>query len=579
MTSVNKQVVSMLTSDDKVTLFTMTGEVIVIVNDGQYDIQKIVEFLTPQLTGTKAVDIDLTEYTKVSDAIGKALEVESEGIIITQVIGGKEVQGIFYPAKTSVQVTVGEHKVIIPDVENLKGHMARAAEENSPSVANFLKRLAPVIQARKHSGEDLMKFIKRSEMPLTNDGRIIAYKRVNQHAPGIYKDCHTGRVLQQVGSRVVMPVDLVDSSRHNSCSTGLHVCNLGYLSGFSGTNTLIVLVNPEDFIAVPHREDTKARVCAYDIVGVMDSQGHVRSNSSMSVTDSSFESLIADLVKGVVMQPFEIVTVLSNGKTKINPIAGAVKGTMSQAKGKTVTSGKALELNKDDAPDEVATNLVQKAKDAKTQTVGLTIPDEVKRVFQLLLDGVSKAEAARAAETSTRSIGRWIEKYGDPLEMAKKVPPSVEVETVSQEDLEATAEMAPQIIENLAAKPLTKAQQAWKLYDTAKTKADMDALIQFKRASKKSWEALKFTYNEEQNILNFKEPEPTPEPLVLTKNLQVGAGSVAQQALAFFGIWLKAGTANNLKNLLDFKKAKKQSWMALGFTGAEIVQIEKAAKR
>lgn len=497
MTS-SKQVVSMLTSEDKVTLFTMTGEVISIVNDGQYDIPKIVEYLTPLLTGTSAVEFDLTNYTLFNDSVVKALEVESEGIIITQMIGGKEVQGIFYPAKASVVVQVGETKVVIPDVENLKGHMKRASEEKSPSVINFLKRLAPVIEARKHSGEDLMKFIQRSEMPLTNDGRIIAYKRVNiqDDEKRIYKDCHTGKVLQQLGSRVVMPVDLVDSSRHHSCSTGLHVCNLGYLGGFSGTNTLIVLVNPEDFIAVPHNEYTKARVCAYDIVGIMDSKGHLHSNSGKSVKEPSFEALIADLVAGKVMQPFEIVSVGNGGKTTITPIEGAVKGTMSAAKSKTVASGKALDPVAETTAAVPAADLVQKAKEAKTQASGVTIPPEVERVFQMLLDGISKTEAARAAETSTRSIGRWIEKYGDPVELAKA------------------------------------------------------------EAARKAAEAV-----------------ATPEPLVLTKDLQVGP-TIAEQVRALYSAWATDSSVQNLTALKEFKKKKKKSWFDLGLNDLEIGYIQ-----
>lgn len=574
MTS-SKQVVSMLTSEDKVTLFTMTGEVVSIVNDGQYDIPKIVEYLTPKLTGTSAVEFDLKDFTLFDNIVGKALEVESEGIIVMQVINGKEVQGIFYPQKASVVVQVGEAKVVIPDVENLKGHMQRASEEKSPSVINFLKRLAPVIQDRKHSGEDLMKFIQKSEMPLTNDGRIIAYKRVNiQDADnGIYRDCHTGKVFQQLGSRVVMPVDLVDASRHNSCSTGLHVCNLGYLGGFSGTNTLIVLVNPEDFIAVPHNEYTKARVCAYDIVGIMDSKGHLHANRGKSVKEPTFEALIADLVAGKVMQPFEIVSVGNNGKTTITPIEGAVKGTMSVAKTKAVASGKALEPVAK-YQTTVAQDLVQKAKEAKTQASGVIIPPEVERVFLMLLDGISKSEAARAAETSTRSIGRWIEKYGDPVELAKvsAARKAAEAETVSQEDLEATAEMAPQIIENLAAKPPTKAEQVRTMFNNAKTKADMDAILAFKKASKVSFASLGLSEGEVEAITNFVEPVPAPEPLVLTKDLQVAdpANTVPQQAKRLFMLGL-------FEELKALKKAKKKSWISLGFTEAEIGQIEKAA--
>jgi len=568
MTDSKKSVVSMLASGDKLTLFTITGEVIAITNDGTYDMVKISEYLTPRLTGTSAADIDLAEFTLMVSVL-TPMEVEEAGIVVTQVINGKEVQGIFYPAKTSVQVTVGDEKIEIPDVENLSGHIKRAAADKSPSVANFLKRLAPVLKARKHSGEDLMAFIKKSEMPLTNDGRIIAYKRVQSIGDGVYVDCHSKTIKQHVGSRVTMEVDLVDPSRHNSCSTGLHVANLGYLSGFNGSHTLVVLVNPEDFIAVPHGETTKARVCSYDVIGVLSGSSHKVVNSESSIHDDpSFEQLIKDAVAGNINPPFEQVFAGQKSVLKVVPLKTKEK-TKPKADTLKVT-GKPL--SDDETPD---INLAETVKKVQSK-VGTQLPSEVAEAFQRLRDGDNKAEVARKLNTSTRSIGRWIEKYGDPMSHGPSAAPVTEVETVSQKDLETTAEMAPQIIENLTQKGPTKVQQARAMFDNAQTKADMDALIAFKKAAKKSWDSLGFSESEVEAITNFVEPVIAQQPLVLTKNLQVGAGSVAQQAQAFFGIWVKAGTANNLKNLLDFKKAKKKSWEALGFSPDEIAKITAA---
>jgi hypothetical protein len=525
MDKMTKQVVSMLVSSDKITLFTITGELIEIKNDEDYDTAKISEFLTPKLSGLGAVEITLNDFQRVTQIL--PADLEEHGIVVTQVINGQEIQGIFYPRKTAVQVTVGTDKVIIPDVENLTGHIKRAVAENSPSVANFLKRLAPVIQSRKHSGEDLMKFIKQSEMPLTNDGRIIAYKRVKDLAGevGYYVDIHTKKVKQRVGSRVKMDVDLVDSSRHNSCSTGLHVANLGYMKGFSGTNTLIVLVNPEDFIAVPKGEDTKARVCSYEIIGVMSEQAHKDIDSTHVTNDQGLRALIKNAVEGNHFKPIEEVHVgLGGFVISTTPLTITLHETVKPV---AVSSGKSLLTDKPDEPLAPQRDVMEVTRAAVKST--LEIPEEVKKAFDLLLSGVSKNQVADRLVTSTRSLGRWMEKYNFSAyaaPAATSVPHPMdyrEAEEISQEDLETTADMAPAIISNLTqteapvsdedfaklvqsseAPKITKADQMRKLYNGwvlgGFKEADLNAMKLFKSASKKSWYALGLTQKEENKI-------------------------------------------------------------------------------
>jgi len=478
----------MLTSNKKITLFTATGEIIDMLVDGPYDTASIADFLTPQLTGTRSVDIDLSDFLAVKSALDPK-ELAKAGIEMTQIIDGKTVQGIFYPMVSSVQVTVGEDKVIIPHVDNLQAHMARAAKDGSPSVTNFFKRLAPIIQARKHSGEDLMKFIKRSEMPLTNTGRIIAYKRVTSTEEGYVVDTHSKKIKQCVGSRVTMPVDMVDSSRHNSCSTGLHVANLGYLGGFSGDKTLIVLVDPENFIAVPHGEDTKARVCSYDIIGMMSANSHQTVNQGNHVSgDQTFEQLIIDAVEGRSIVPFEEIFV---GTKEITKVSLLEKTPVVETKSKKETTGKSLA--EDSTPEAIIRNgseTLAKARDAKTKTLSPEtngLPKEVFEAFQMLKNNKTKTEVANHFNTSTRSIGRWMEKH----DFDSFNGPSI-VEVVKPKESAHVTDMK--------AVGRTNSEIAMEMF----RRSDWKSLFDFKKQKKKSWEALDFDLKQEEIILKHK---------------------------------------------------------------------------
>lgn len=507
MDNMKKQVISMLVSSDKLSLFTIHGEIIEIKNDGEYNITKISEFLAPKLSGQNSVEIDLSQFQLISSIIPS--DFEGEGIVVTQIIDGREVQGIFYPRKVAVEVTVGEKKITIPDVENLTGHIKRAAQEKSPSVANFLKRLAPVLDARKHSGEDLMQFIKQSEMPLTNDGRIIAYKRVKSGTEaGFFADCHTGKVNQRVGSRVTMKVDLVDSSRHNSCSTGLHVANLGYMQGFYGTATLIVLVNPEDFIAVPKGELTKARVCAYEVIGVLSPNAHKTVNEGTHVSnDEQLKELIKKAVEGRHVQPFEEIEVGNYGKIVSRKKLAITKPNTPI---KSESSGKSLN---EDKPEQIVRDAVEATRKVKGSLIKEKLPTEIKEIFDKLIAGKSKTQVADAFFTSTRSIGRWMEKWDFDTykaeKLASKLKSPVKPEPKKKEEKKVNNEaFAKSISSSKFPKSVTKVEQARKLYNnwilSGKKPEDLKALKLFKSSSKKSWDVLGITATE---VLKIQEAE------------------------------------------------------------------------
>lgn len=162
-------------------------------------------------------------------------------------------------------IAVVDNKVV-PGVEKIKTQFGRAAKLGSTTgMENFLRRLSSVIHDRKHSVDDLLKFLERGDLPIAEDGSILIYK-VLRKQDGHYVDCHTRKVPQKVGSYVCMDETLVDHNRNNECSNGLHVARRGYISSFSGDVCTLAKLAPEDVIAVPTYDANKMRVCGYHII-------------------------------------------------------------------------------------------------------------------------------------------------------------------------------------------------------------------------------------------------------------------------------------------------------------------------
>ncbi|WHM52947.1 RIIB-like protein [Sulfitobacter phage vB_SupP_AX] len=464
-----KQIVSMLAAETKITLFTALGEVLELPEDGPHDTSKLAEHLTQHLTGGNVVEINLNDYLTIHRAIVPE-GYENTGIVMTHIIDGVEVQGIFYPSSVAVAVQHEGEEVVIPKVEKLEKHANRANAEKSPAVRNFLRRIAPVVKDRLHSAEDLMDFIERSELPLTNDGMIIGYKKVNKTSDGYFVDVHSGKIKQRVGSRVWMDVDAVDPSRNQSCSHGLHVANLGYLSGFSGNHTLIVLVDPKDFIAVPHNETNKCRVCSYDIIGVMTARGHeMVSSGSFVKEDQTFKSVISDAVAGRSIKPFEAIKVGTKEILQVDELTEndisvhvALEPTVAETK---ESSGESL--NSDKAPEKKAKkDIVKMARQATGNMPWDGAPSEVLNAFTALRTGSTKTDAAKAGNTSTRTLQRWMDKY--------------------DYDGWATASEG----------SMTRADRARMYFNNAA----WETLLEFKRQAKKGWAALGFNKTEISQI-------------------------------------------------------------------------------
>lgn len=111
----------------------------------------------------------------------------------------------------------------------------------------------------------LYKFLEHNGHPITKNGNFIAYKMVSSN----FKDKHTSKFDNSVGSTVEMNRSQVDENPNNMCSSGLHVATYGYAKGFGSGNLVQVEVDPRDVVAVPTDYDgTKMRVCKYVVKAV-----------------------------------------------------------------------------------------------------------------------------------------------------------------------------------------------------------------------------------------------------------------------------------------------------------------------
>lgn len=166
------------------------------------------------------------------------------------------------------------NKTIIPNIESLDKYFDNALKTgNHEGVEKFIQRLAVLQNKRNYSSKDLLNFLKNNNMPISVRGDIIAFKGLcKTDNEGVYVDSYTKNVTQGLYYDVFMDEDMVDSDRNKSCSNGLHVASNKYLSDpyMNTTDTcFIILINPEDVIAVPLYDQTKIRVSKYFIADVL----------------------------------------------------------------------------------------------------------------------------------------------------------------------------------------------------------------------------------------------------------------------------------------------------------------------
>ena len=153
---------------------------------------------------------------------------------------------------------------LVPHEINRRMVELATANKSPEPLMKFYERLQ--YNPSKRSVDQLWSFLVHTGVPITEDGKFLAYKSVD----GEYKDHHTGHFLNKPGVTQEMPRNKISDDPREACHEGFHVGALSYASTFGNGGSRIVIceVDPADVVSVPYDSNAeKMRVCKYKVVG------------------------------------------------------------------------------------------------------------------------------------------------------------------------------------------------------------------------------------------------------------------------------------------------------------------------
>lgn len=466
------RVVSMINDIHNTTLY-LDGASPITLPTSRSRTQAIIDEITPVLALRKIAEVDLDKYT-----IEGAIEKKSKGLMRFMKVAGSKLTALFsrqnvneavsepsyeyhvdLPEETTVAVVDGKE---IPGVEFLEKHMEHAVStDNIVGLQRFMERIAAVVDARGHTVQELLRFMEKGDLPIADDGSIIAYKilKYDPNHEERFVDRHSKKVSQAVGSRVSMDAKLVDPSRRVECSSGLHIARRGYIRSFSGELVVLVKIAPEDVIAVPRNEPNKMRCCAYHIVAQLDDAAYdlLRKDESMT-TNEKASRILANVIKGnhvgvtehvvihgakgdgvviektleAAQQVIELEDIKADSLDKVETLTKVttprqindrVRATREQA-ARSGDMSAALFVAPTANPEPVPNaETVEALKDSRAgnvtrvETVGHIVPAKIKttdnadrdaKVLKLIADGKTQQQAAEISGVNYRTVRRIV---------------------------------------------------------------------------------------------------------------------------------------------------------------------------
>jgi DNA-binding XRE family transcriptional regulator len=262
------------------------------------------------------------------------------------------------------------------------------------SVIHMLKFMDNLYQnPDQEMHKELFTHLENNNHPICDDGTFISYKAVRSD----YMDCHSGTISNRLGQVVMFPRSKADASRRNLCSYGLHFASLSYVGGFSGQKVMGIKINPKDVISIPYDEGGKGRCLKYEVVFELgdkttefNKQGHplIEGRQVVHITEDRKTLLAQILAHPTIVKKIKDKTLkessikkatygrlqrvmqnLSESKplgplftNTLRPAREAAGLTIEQlAKHLDITSGTVRRLEKDDDPNQKATDSYLKA--------------------------------------------------------------------------------------------------------------------------------------------------------------------------------------------------------------------------
>lgn len=394
----------------------------------------------------------------IEDVLKEAVEHSSDSTPITE--------------EETVVAVVGNK--ILPEAERLETLMSHAIKTgHSAAMAALMARLADMKDERNHSVKDVLKFLEKSDLPVTINGDIIAYKILRSKGDD-FVDCHSGQVLQNVGYIVCVKDEIINMSRHNECAAGLHIARRGYLGSFSGSHVFLCKIRPEDIMVVPHGDPNKVRVRAYEILDVFSEEAFEILKRNKPITHLEFEQ--AKLTKA-------LAGAYPPAHTRVT-IGGDNGSNLTVEKIKNQPEAKDFE----DAVHEVgkAALAVDDERAELNKVAPLNI-NEVRDNYETELAKVSEEKKKTIKPVSSKTDPRKAKKAARKAK-AKPAPKATPTKAVPPQ------KKAEKPVATESQKPLTGKDAYLKMFDlwTNGLSEAFDQLVTAKKKSKKSWAALGF---------------------------------------------------------------------------------------
>lgn len=506
-------------------------------------------------------------------------------------------------------------KTVIPGAENLRPQIKHAVKLGSTKgVENFFKRIAAVIKSRRHSIDDLLKFMEKGDLPIADDGSIIAYKVLKNGRSGMFVDCHSGNVTQKVGSYVFMDPKMVDPDRRNECSNGLHIARRGYIGNFSGSVCVLVKIAPEDVIAVPQHDANKMRVCGYHILFQLSSDAFSRLKRNKSMTDNpEAQRMLGAALSGKHIAITQRVKITEGygGGLMIEDIENAsVEHQLDQA-----PIAKSI-VNEDDAvgrsvdPKAVAnkvkptsaSNRVTKARDLVAVLVGSNgAKQRIAAATQLLALKKSAKIGWDRLTITPKEVELILQTVDQPVPAAKfeRQPALIPVAPA----IDAVAEVMAKVVHPEPAKSgFSRREVADELYSYLMKAVNLNVrksaahdLLTLKKKSKVSWDALGLPSNilieierviaEELPLVTQPTKKASPKPATKQKAKASPQAKSAPTVTATVTGETRSQKARRLFNdqnwlgLSELKRKSKVGYDVLGFSEANIIIIKNELRK
>lgn len=175
--------------------------------------------------------------------------------------------------KNGVVYFKGDEELHGSVTKKLLSLIKQGVKDNTPFV-NYITNL--LSNPSRQSVEELYSFQDYKQLPINEDGHVVAYKSVNEDGWSTTGNKRTkvlqgktnerGQIYNEIGATIEVERRHVDDDRRKHCSHGLHVGSFNYASTYS-KKLLMVTFNPADAVSVP--EDCscqKLRVCKYKVI-------------------------------------------------------------------------------------------------------------------------------------------------------------------------------------------------------------------------------------------------------------------------------------------------------------------------